>query len=328
MNDERIKRMKIKSALALAGDDPELVKEYLSTHPLHILRCVLIALNITEANSTFHQIANNAPGIINFICSVVASDKNKYSFNRIVKLVKYAEDDAFTDDYISWLKNDIEACHYFWWFLIHLEWKEVFKLLRADNIHRYSDVENKRRTVLITDTYKINRMIVGHKERYKSILTILDLLPFVNAEINILTSCLSREYKERKEICRSKVNMTSLLKSKESVSFSIRYLQKKNIFLADLVPLTESDNKYALTTQLYLLSTEDNFEKMVTSLTKAWSQKKVREKRKETDKKQTAVLPSLSKESIRMLEALSKKHGMSHTELVERAVLSLFEEMQ
>lgn len=122
--------------------------------------------------------------------------------------------------------------------------------------------------------------------------------------------------------------MTSLIKSKESVSFSIHYLQKKKMFSADLVPLTESDNKYALTTQLYLLSTEDNFEKLVTSLTRAWSQKKVREKRKETDKKQTAVHPGLSKRSIKMLEALSKKHGMSHTELLELALLSLFEKMQ
>ena len=122
--------------------------------------------------------------------------------------------------------------------------------------------------------------------------------------------------------------MASLIKSKESVSFSIRYLQKKNMFSADLVPITESDNKYALTTQLYLLSREDKFETLVTSLTKDWSQKKVREKRKETDKKQTAVLSGLSKESIRMLKELSKKHSMDHSELMELAIQSLFEQLR
>ncbi|ENE4802939.1 hypothetical protein ABNJ21_002525 [Klebsiella michiganensis] len=328
MNDERVKMMRIKSAQALAGDATELIKEYLSTVPLHILRRTLISLNLTVANSLFPQIANNAPKIINFICSGVAYDKNKYSFDKIVKLVKDAGDDAFSDSCITWLKNDNEACHYFWWALIHLEWKDVFKLLRADNIHRYGDVEDQRRAVLVSDTFEINRLTAGHKERYKSILTILNSLPFANTEINILTSYLSRHYKERKEICRSEVNMTSLIKSKESVSFSIRYLQKKNMFSADLVPLTESDNKYALTTQLYLLSREDKFETLVTSLTKAWSQKKVREKRKETDKKQTAVLSGLSKESIRMLKELSKKHSMDHSELMELAVQSLFKQIR
>ncbi|HCD2857780.1 TPA: hypothetical protein NBL84_002767, partial [Enterobacter hormaechei] len=61
---------------------------------------------------------------------------------------------------------------------------------------------------------------------------------------------------------------------------------------------------------------------------KAWSQKKVREKRKETDKKQTAELLGLSKESIRMLKELSKKHSMGHSELMDLAIQSLFEQMQ
>lgn len=328
MNDELVKRMRIKSARALAGDTPELIKEYLSTIPLHILRRILISLNLTVANSVFPRIVNNAPEVINLICSGVVSDKGEYSFDKIDKLVNDAGDDVFSVDCIKWLKNDAEACHYFWQALMHLEWKDVFKILRADNIHHYTAVENKRRAVLVSDTFEINRLIVGHKEHYKSILTILNLLPFAGAEINVLTSFLSHDYKERKEICRSEVNITSLLKSKESISFSIRYLQKKKMFSADLVPLTEEDNKYALTTQLYLLSKEDDFDKLVTSLTKAWSQKKVREKRKETNKKQSAGLSGLSKESIRMLEVLSKKHGMSHAKLVDLAVLSFFEEMQ
>ncbi|MEX9609924.1 hypothetical protein AB7Y92_07585 [Providencia manganoxydans] len=328
MNDEHTKRMKIKSAHALAGNDPMLIKEYFSPLPLQMLRRILISLNLTAANSVFPQIANNASKIIDFICSCVASDKNKYSFDKIAKLIKEAEDEVFSDGDITWLKNDNEACHYFWWALIHLEWKDVFRQLRADNLHQYSDIDNKHQAVLISDTFKINWLVVGHKERYKFIVTILSSLPFTNTEIHVLTSYLSHKYKQSKDICRSEVNITSLIKSKESVSFSIGYLQKKKLFSADLVPLTERDNKFALITQLYLLSTEDNFEKRVTSLTKAWSQKKVREKRKETDKKQTTVHPYLSKKSIKMLEALSKEHGMSHTELMELAVLSLFEEMR
>ncbi|WP_273803463.1 hypothetical protein [Providencia rettgeri] len=328
MNDENTKRMIIRSAHGLAGNDPILIKEYLSSLPLQILRRVLISLNLTVANSIFPEIANNAPKIINFICSGAASHETPYFFDKIVKLIKEAEDEVFSDGDITWLKNDNEACHYFWWALIHLEWKNVFRRLRADNIHQYSHIDNKHQVVLISDTFKINWLAVGHKERYKFIVAILSSLPFTNAEIHVLTSYLSHKYKESKDICRSEVNITSLIKSKESVSFSIGYLQKKKLFSADLVPLTESDNKSALITQLYLLSTEDNFEKRVTSLTKAWSQKKVREKRKERDKKQTAVHPSLSKKSIKMLEALSKEHGMSHTELMELAVLSLFEEMR
>lgn len=328
MNDEHTKRMIIRSAHGLAGNDPMLIKEYLSSLPLQILRRVLISLNLTVANSTFPQIANNAPEIINFICSGAASHETPYFFDEIVKLIKEIEGDVFSEGDIVWLKNDNEACHYFWWLLIHLEWKDVFRRFRADNFHQYSDIDNNHQAVLISDTFKINWLAVGHKERYKFIVAILSSLPFTNTEIHVLTSYLSHKYKESKYICRSEVNITSLIKSKESVSFSIRYLQKKKLFLANLVPLTERDNKCALITQLYLLSTEDNFEKWVTSLTKAWSQKKVREKRKETDKKQTAVHPSLSKKSIKMLEALSKEHGMSHTELMELAVLSLFEEMR
>lgn len=328
MNDERIKRMRIKTAQELAGNEPELIREYLSTFPLPLLGRVLIALNITVANSNFPQIANNAPELIGFICSGVASDKIKSPFDKINKLVKDAESDAFSDGCIVWLKNDVEACHYFWRNLIQLEWRDVFKLLRADNINRYSDVGGKQQAQYVSDTFCLPRVVGGHKERYKSILFLLSLLPFKNTEINILISYLSCNYKKCKEICRSEVNVTSLMKSKESVSFSICYLKKKNMFLADLEPLTESDNKYALITQLYLLTREDNFKELVTSLTKAWSQKKVREKRKETDKKQTAVLLGLSKESIRMLKELSKKHSMGYCELMDMAVQSLFEEMQ
>lgn len=328
MSDERIKRMKIKSAQELAGDEPMLIREYLSTFPLSMLSRILISLNITIANSNFHQIANNASALIDFICSGVASDKIKSPFDKINKLVKDVESDAFSDGCIVWLKNDIEACHYFWWNLMQLEWKGVFKLLRADNIHLYSDVGSKQQAQCVFDTFFLPRVVGGHKERYKSIFTLLSLLPFKNTEINLLISHLSCNYKRDKEICRHEVNVTSLMKSKESVSFSVRYLKKKNMFLADLEPLTESDSKYALITQLYMLTREDNFKELVTSLTKAWSQKKVREKRKETDKKQTAELLGLSKESIRMLKELSKKHSMGQSELMDLAIQSLFEQMQ
>ncbi|AOF01650.1 hypothetical protein ATE40_021240 [Serratia surfactantfaciens] len=331
MNYERnmiLKRMEIKSSLELAGDNPMLVKEYLSTFPLPILRRVLIYINMAAANSAFPKIADSAPKLIDFIFSGVISEEIKSSFNKIDKLVKAAEGDIFSEDCIAWLKNDIEACHYFWWGLIHLEWKGLFNLLRADNIHCYSGVEDKQREVYVSDTFGLPWLIAGHKERYKSILMLLNLLPFKNTEINILVSHLSYNYKKCKEICKGKVNITSLIKNKESVSFSISYLKKKNIFLPDLESLTELDNKYALITQLYLLSGGAKFKELVTSLTKAWSQKKVREKRKEADKKQPAEFPSLSKESIRMLKLLSKKHSMSHAELMDLAVLSLFEELR
>lgn len=328
MNDERIKRVRIKTAQELAGNEPELISEYLSTFPLSMLGRILISLNTTIANSNFPQIANNAPALIDFICSGVASDKIKSPFDKINKIVKDVESDAFSDGGIVWLKNDIEACHYFWWNLMQLEWRGVFKLLRADNIHRYSDVGGRQQAQCVSDTFCLPRVVGGHKERYKSILTLLSLLPFKNTEINLLISHLSCNYKRGKEICRREVNITSLMKSKESVSFSICYLKKKNIFLVDLEPLTESDNKYALITQLYLLTRVDNFKELVTSLTKAWSQKKLREKRKETDKKQTAELIGLSKESIRMLKELSKKHSMGHSELMDLAIQSLFEQMQ
>lgn len=328
MNDECIKRMRIKTAQELTGNEPELIREYLSTLPLPLLGRVLIALNITVANSIFPHIANNAPELIGFICSGVASDKIKSPFDKINKLVKDAESDVFSDGCIVWLKNDVEACHYFWRNLMQLGWRDVFKLLRADNIHRYSDVGDKPQAQYVSDTFCLPRVVCGHKERYKSILILLSLLPFKNTEINLLISHLSCSYKKGKEMCRREVNVTSLMKSKESVSFSIRYLKKKNMFLADLEPLSERDNKYALITQLYLLTREDNFKELVTSLTKAWSQKKVREKRKETDKKQTAVLLGLSKESIRMLKELSKKHSMDNSELIEVAVRSLFEKTQ
>lgn len=328
MSDERIIRMKIKSAQELAGDDPMLIREYLSTFPLLRLRRILISLDITVANSIFPQIAKDASKLIDFICYGVASDKIKSPFDKINKIVIDVESDAFSDGCIVWLKNDIEACHYFWWSLIQLEWRDVFKMLRADNIHRYSDVGGRQQAQCVSDTFCLPRVVGGHKERYKSILTLLSLLPFKNTEINLLISHLSCNYKRDKEICRREVNVNSLMKSKESISFSICYLKKKNMFLADLEPLTESDSKYALITQLYLLTREDNFKELVTSLTKAWSQKKVREKRKETDKKQTAELLGLSKESIRMLKELSKKHSMDHSELMELAIQSLFEQMQ
>lgn len=328
MNDECIKRMRIKSAQELAGDDPMLIREYLSTFPLPLLRRILISLDITIANSIFPQIANDDSKLIGFICSGVASDKIISPFDKVNKIVKDVGSDAFSDGCIVWLKNDIEACHYFWWNLMQLGWRDVFKLLRADNIHRYSDVGDNPQVQYVSDTFCLSRAVGGHKERYKSILILLSLLPFKNTEINLLISHLSCNYKRGKEICRREVNITSLMKSKESVSFSIFYLKKKNKFLADLEPLTESDNKYVLITQLYLLTREDNFKELVTSLTKAWSQKKVREKRKETDKKQTAKFLGLSKESIRMLKELSKKHSMDHSELMELAIQSLFEQMQ
>ncbi|MGU3429218.1 hypothetical protein [Enterobacter hormaechei] len=328
MSDERIKRMRIKSAQELAGDEPMLIREYLSTFPLSMLGRILISLNITIANSNFPQVANNSPALIDYICLGVASDKIKSPFDKINKIIKDVESDVFSDGCILWLKNDIEACHYFWWSLMQLEWRDVFKLLRADNIHRYSDVGSKQQAQCVSDTFFLPRVVGGHKERYKSIFTLLSLLPFKNTEINLLISHLSCNYKRDKEICRHEVNVTSLMKSKESISFSVCYLKKKNMFLAGLEPLTESDSKYALITQLYMLTSEDNFKELVTSLTKAWSQKKLREKRKETDKKQTAELLGLSKESIRMLKELSKKHSMGHSELMDLAIQSLFEQMQ
>ncbi|MGU9756451.1 hypothetical protein ACV1BL_02570 [Serratia marcescens] len=200
MSDERIKRMRIKSAQELAGDEPMLIREYLSTFPLSMLGRILISLNITIANSNFPQVANNAPALIDYICLGVASDKIKSPFDKINKLVKDVESDVFSDGCIVWLKNDIEACHYFWWSLMQLEWRGVFKLLRADNIHRYSDVGGKQQAQYVSDTFCLPRVVGGHKERYKSIFTLLSLLPFKNTEINLLISHLSCNYKRDKEI--------------------------------------------------------------------------------------------------------------------------------
>lgn len=331
MNYERdsiSKRMRIKSSLELSGDEPGLIKGYLETFSLPLLRRALITLNITTANSNFHQIANTPHELINYICLAVTSEKRKLSFHDIDKLFKNVETDAFSGGCITWLKNDMEACHYFWWVLIHLEWKDIFSLLRAGNIHHYSNVLDENRPWYISDTFSLPRVIAGHKERYKIILTLLNSLPFTDTEINILISYLSRKYKKCKEICRNKVNITPLTKNKESVTFSITYLNKKNIFFSDLEPLTETDNKCTLITQLYLLSEEHHFKELVTSLTKAWSQKKIREKRKEAVQNKPAQSLSLSKESIKMLNLLSKKHGISHSELLELAVQYLHKKMQ
>jgi hypothetical protein len=344
LRDSTFIRQRFKPAHKLGSIEPVHINEYLATYSLPQLRRVLIALNITTANSIFPEIVNDAPKLMSFICDNIFLDKTKSPFEEIDNLVKNAESDVFSDSYVVWLKNDVEACHYFWWALVNLKWDDVFKLLKEDNVHHYSNMENKQLAVYVSDTFGLSRMVVGHKERYQSILMLLNLLPFKNEEIKNLISHLSCSYRERRDICRREVNITSLINNKESVSFSIRYLKKKNMFFSDLEPLTDIDNKSALITLFYIRSGEEGFKKLVTSLAKAWSQKQVREKRKKMDRKQPVGLPKpneerkdagqkqpdrfpeLSEESMQMLDVLSKKNEMSHSELIDYAVLALFEQ--
>lgn len=329
-NDRVRYRINISAALEISdSDDAEMViKKYLTSFPLSLLQRIYISRNKTVANSSFSRIANRRNELIDFIFCDVYPDKKNVSLSKIDKIISDIESDIFPESVIAWFKNDEEACYYFWWILMTLEWRMVFKVIRPNEIHHYSNYVNAGGDVYVSNTFNVPSVISGQRERYKTIAMILTSLPFKKAETNILVSYLSREYKDRKAICKNDVNITSLIKSKDSVDFSIRYLKKKKIFLTGLEPLAETENKYALITQLYLLATEDGFNELASSLTKAWSQKKVRERKKELDNKKIKLTSGLSKESIKMLNALSKKYELSHVELMDLAIQSFFKEMK
>lgn len=327
-SDNVRERIKINAALALSDGDVAVIKEYLTGFPLSLLQRIFISRNNTLANSTFPRVANIKYKLIDFIVSDVFSDKINMSLSKIDKIIRDLENNIFPESVIAWIKNDEEACYFFWWSLVTLEWRDVFRKIRPDNIYLYSNYEVEGENLYVFDTYGISSVISGHKERYKIISMTFNLLPFEKEETNILFSYLSREYKDRKAICKNDVNVTSLIKSKDSVDFSIRYLKKKKLFLTGLEPLAETENKYALITQLYLLAKGNGFNELASSLTKAWSQKKIRERKKELDNKTIKPTLGLSKESIKMLNALSKKYELNHVELIDMAVKSLFNDMK
>ena len=327
-SDNASERMAIIAALALSEDAVGEMKKYLASFPLSQLQRMFISRNNTVANSTFPKVANIKNKLVDFIVDDVFPDKKNVSLSEIDNIIIDIKNNMFSKSVIEWIKNDEEACYFFWWSLVTLEWRDVFRKIRPDNIYLYSNYAEEGEKLYVFDTYGLSSVISGHRERYKTISMIFNLLPFKKAEINILVSYLSREYKDRKTICKNDVNITSLIKSKDSVDFSIRYLKKKKIFLPGLEPLTETENKYALITQLYLLAKDSKFNELASALTKAWSQKKIRERKKELDHKKIKSTSGLSKESIKMLNALSKKYELSHVELLELAVQSLFNDMK
>ncbi|CNE40470.1 Uncharacterised protein [Yersinia rohdei] len=321
-------RMAINADLAFSDGDVEVIKKYLTGFSLSLLQRIFISRNNTLANSTFQMVANKKDKLIEFIVNDVFSDKKNVSLSKIDKIIRDIENNIFPESVIAWIKNDEAACYFFWWNLMTLEWRMVFSVIRPNEIHHYNNYVNAGGDVYVSNTFNVPSVISGQRERYKTISMILTSLPFKKEETNILVSYISREYKDRKAICKNDVNITSLIKSKESVDFSIRYLKKKKLFLTGLEPLAETENKYALITQLYLLATEDGFNELASSLTKAWSQKKVRERKKELDNKKIKLTSGLSKESIKMLNELSKKYKLSHVELMDWAVQSLFDDMK
>lgn len=327
-NDNVRDRMEITAALAISDDAEMVMKKYLTSFPLSLLQRIYISRNKAVMNSSFSRIANKKDELIGFIFRDVYPDKKNVSLSKIDKIISDIESDIFPESVIAWIKNDEEACYFFWWSLVTLEWRDVFRKIKPDNIYLYSNYEVEDEMLYVFDTYGISSVISGHRERYKIISMIFNLLPFEKEETNILFSYISREYKDRKAICKNDVNITSLMKSKDSVDFSIRYLKKKKLFLTGLEPLAETENKYALITQLYLLAKESGFNELASSLTKAWSQKKIRERKKELDNKKIKPTSGLSKESIKMLNALSKKYELSHAELMDLAVQSLFNDMK
>lgn len=327
-SDNFIERMKINAALALSDGDVAVIKEYLTRFPLSLLQRIFISRNNTVENSIFPRIANKKTELIDFIVTDVFPDKKSTSLHEIDEIVFDIENNSFQESIIAWIKSDEEACYFFWWALMILEWKYVFKIIRPDNIYYYSNYVESGGDVYVSDTFNIPDVISGQRERYKTISMILTSLPFKKIETNILVSYLSREYKDRKASCKNDVNIKSLIKSKESVDFSIHYLKKKKLFLTGLEPIAETENKYALITQFYLLVEKDDFKEIVHALTKAWSQKKIRERKKELDNKKIKPTSGLSKESIKMLNVLSKKYELSHVELMDLAIQSFFKEIK
>lgn len=321
-------RMKLNTAQAPAGVDSDHVKQCLMLYSLPLLRRILIYLNITVSNSLFSEIANNPAVLANLIVCEIKTINEERPLDKISEIIVFIESNLFDVGGVKWLKNDMEACYFYWYALMNISWKKIFSFLRPDNILLYSEVVWQREEIRISDTFQIPKIISGHNERYKSIVRILELLPFTDREIEHLISSLSNEYRNKKIICANDVNITSLMRSKESISFSIRYLQKKKIFLHALEPLTQSDEKYALLTQFFIIIQKDeSFKKTINALAKAWSQKKVREKRKNEVKQQSADSFILSAQSIKMLKDLSEKYSMTKPELLEEALRSFYKEM-
>ncbi|MDY4388724.1 hypothetical protein [Pectobacterium aroidearum] len=328
-HENEIKRLKARLIQPLIGEDTISLRKYILTYPLLTIRKVLLSLNITNANSIFPDIANNAVAMSEFIISAIQSRKESPPLLYLQHLINDSKGDLAPIESIVWLKKDPEACYYFWSVLISLEWMSVLKELKKYNFHVYSqtvynyDPNNK----FVVDVLKIPTAIAGHKERYSSIVKILNELPFRGAEIGHLISMVFYSYKSDKTNCNKKANIDLLIKNKEVIIFSLSYLQKKGISVPYTEPLTEADNKCSLVTQLYLLSRNDDFKVLINAMIKAWSQKKIREKEKAINKKKVIEHLRVNEESMKMLNELSSKYNESQTTLVNMAVALLYKEM-
>ncbi|GKW14222.1 hypothetical protein PEC301937_01720 [Pectobacterium carotovorum subsp. carotovorum] len=330
-NDHRntIRRLKTRLIQPLIGEDTISLREYILSYPLLTIRKVLLSLNVTNANSIFPDIANNADVMSEFIISAIQSRKESPPLLYLQHLINDFKEDLAPIESIVWLKKDPEACYYFWSALINLEWMSVLKEFKKGNFHVYNqtvynyDPNNK----FLVDVLKIPTAIASHKERYSSIVKILNELPLRGAEIAHLISMIFYSYKLDKTNCNKKANIDLLIKNKEVIIFSLSYLQKKNISIPRIEPLTAVDNKFALVTQLYILSGGDDFKTLINSIIKAWSQKKIRENEKVINKKQVIEHLRINEKSMKMLNELSSKYNESQTTLVNMAVALLYKEM-
>lgn len=315
-----MQRMKIRLQWDISENNPEVLKTYLLTFDLPFIRYVFTSLNISMTNNIFHCIINDAPALIAHICKQIVLEGEKEVFSRMTEFEEDFESNSFNKGSIAWLKKDIEACHFFWWSLMTLEWDFLFKKFRSDNFRACIPEIQQQSDSFVYKSLGIPCVVSGHIERYKIITRILKALPFKSTEVDMLISHISFKYHRGRRICRNEVNLSSLMKDKNSVSFSIDYLLKKKRFNPELIPVTESDNKIALITQLYLLTDFDEFNKIATSLTKAWSQKKIRDSRKEVATKKPVEYSMLSSKNRKILKTMSEKEGMSQSELINYAV--------
>ncbi|MDC9818702.1 hypothetical protein ABRQ07_10730 [Pectobacterium polonicum] len=328
-NGKAIKRLQARLVQPLIGEDKTSLSEYILTYPLRTIRKVLLSLNVTNANSRFPEIANNADKMSELIISAIHSRKESSPLAYLHGLVNDAKEDFVPIESIAWIKKDAEACYYFWSLLINLEWTLVFTALKDKNFHSYSSISNNynQEHKFVVDTLKIPIAIASHKTRYSSIVNILNELPFSGTEIGKLIAIIFHSYKSDKANCNKKANIDLLIKNKEVIIFSLSYLQKKGISAPYIEPLTESDNKCSLVTQLYLLSRNDDFKALINAMIKAWSQKKIREKEKTINKKKVIEHLRINEESMKMLNELSSKYNESQTTLVNMAVALLYKEM-
>ncbi|MCL6374949.1 hypothetical protein [Pectobacterium versatile] len=328
-NGNAIRRLQARLVQPLIGEDKTSLSEYLLTYSLRTIRKVLLSLNITNANSIFPEIANNANAMSEVIISAIYSRKELTPLEYLHRLVNDAKKDLVPIESIAWIKKDAEACYYFWSMLINLEWAFVLKALKNGNFHSYSStVYNKNQEhKFVVDTLKISTAIASHKIRYSSIIDILNELPFSGNEIEKLIAIIIYSYKSDKATCSTKANIDLLTKNKEIIIFSLFYLQKKGISVPYIEPLTEADNKHSLITQFYFLSRRDDFKTLINAMVKAWSQKKIREKEKIINKNKIIEQLRINEKSMKMLNELSDKYVESHETLINMAIALLYKEM-